>query len=133
MARGAEALHGPPCRRDGAQDRECGPSDVRGRRTCAGIQAAGDRNRAAAPGRTRPGLAVFAGVPYRRCSSFGGEDGAGGIGGAGEERAMGASVQGAERVPAEVVFATDDLPPAQRLDAWNAAFGSLNEISVLQA
>jgi AraC-like DNA-binding protein len=46
---------------------------------------------------------------------------------------MGAFVQGAERVPAKVVFTTDDLPPAQRLDAWNAAFGSLNEISVRRA
>lgn len=29
---------------------------------------------------------------------------------------------------APVVFSTEDLPPRQRLDAWNAAFGTLNEI-----
>jgi AraC-like DNA-binding protein len=28
-------------------------------------------------------------------------------------------------------FSTDTVPPASRLDAWNAAFGSLNAISVL--
>ncbi|RAI58659.1 helix-turn-helix domain-containing protein [Roseicella frigidaeris] len=32
--------------------------------------------------------------------------------------------------PATVVFTTEDLPPSQRLDAWNAAFGSLNTITV---
>lgn len=31
---------------------------------------------------------------------------------------------------APVVFQTEDLPPAQRLDVWNAAFGSLNEIAL---
>jgi AraC-like DNA-binding protein len=31
---------------------------------------------------------------------------------------------------APVVFQTEELPPRQRLDGWNAAFGSLNEIAL---
>ena len=31
-----------------------------------------------------------------------------------------------------VVFTTEHLPPAQRLDAWNAAFGTLNEIRLAE-
>lgn len=43
---------------------------------------------------------------------------------------MSTAVSTAGGVVSPVVFSTDYLPPMQRLEAWNAAFGTLNAISV---
>jgi AraC-like DNA-binding protein len=37
----------------------------------------------------------------------------------------------ADERPASVVFTTEGLRPQDRIEAWNAAFGSLNEIAIL--